>query len=746
MLDWLHTTHQLPSMDQNVTIATFPIEGDPMNSTRRGLKSNVNVTRGDALLTIPRRLMMSRATAFASEIGEVIHALDEILNDKWILSIHLLYEWFSKSSLFQPYLDTIPAPNREKTTNVLFWTEQDLNLLQCNSDLQCQVADRIRKEQKLTTTMYNEIQPLLTSFFPKDTFTYSNFAWAYGTVKARCFTINVTATYGTNFVQHNANENTKYKIKPGLLSILVPLGDLFNHHNSNPPLQHGAYEFNDELDALVVYADQTYKVNDELFISYGILTNPDLLMSYGFIMLDNAFETVGFRLTVDMSVGNKEQDKRDAPLVNTHLPMEEVRRGLYKSRGIWTKNDDTSLKNKIKIVETHIGLDGRTSTPFKEALRIRELSWCDLIKCSSQSSTPTMPGGPTKNDNKDRQTTLSESMPTLDKDLQQAVADAMKGMFPGSGEKDDDKNNKPSIDPTIPVLSAQEMADLKVVKATASTMDTSLPLKGSHEAQVCDVLLRGAEILLKAYPTSLENDLLWLGRAPRTKDHAQTTTPDNKQDEQDELDRDGWTTSTSSTATTALDALTPRAYQAMLLRIETKRILHSIVLENLHCLRKAHNMSYVANNRQLTKEPTLPLNADERTKEMELKRKTIHKQMSEHFTAENSEWDRAWRHWRRKIHLVWGGGNGPDPTERGALDEKIERVISVNAQRIADALNSEMIKQWNQKDMDEKIERVTSANAQRKTDATDVAPFSGDTIEEQQRKDMETFAERNGEL
>jgi hypothetical protein len=337
-------------------------------------------------------------------------------------------------------------------------------------------------------------------------------------------------------------------------------------------------------------------------------------------------------------------------------------------------------------------------------------------------------------------------MPTLDKDLQQAVADAMKGMFPGSGEKDDDKNNKPSIDPTIPVLSAQEMADLKVVKATASTMDTSLPLKGSHEAQVCDVLLRGAEILLKAYPTSLENDLLWLGRAPRTKDHAQTTTPDNKQDEQDELDRDGWTTSTSSTATTALDALTPRAYQAMLLRIETKRILHSIVLENLHCLRKAHNMSYVANNRQLTKEPTLPLNADERTKEMELKRKTIHKQMSEHFTAENSDWDRAWRHWRRKIHLVWGGGNGPDPTERGALDEKIERVISVNAQRIADALNSEMIKQWNQKDMDEKIERVTSANAQRKTDATDVAPFSGDTIEEQQRKDMETFAERNGEL
>ena len=57
-----------------------------------------------------------------------------------------------------------------------------------------------------------------------------------------------------------------------------------------------------------------------------------------------------------------------------------------------------------------------------------------------------------------------------------------------------------------------------------------------------------------------------------------------------------------------------------------------------------------------------------------------------------------------------------------------------------------MKSQWNQKDMDEKIERVTSVNAQKKTDAMDVASFSGDTIEEQQRRDMETFAARTGEL
>ena len=47
-----------------------------------------------------------------------------------------------------------------------------------------------------------------------------------------------------------------------------------------------------------MHADQKYSVGDEVFISYGILTNPDLLNTYGFIMLDNPFETVGFKLNL----------------------------------------------------------------------------------------------------------------------------------------------------------------------------------------------------------------------------------------------------------------------------------------------------------------------------------------------------------------------------------------------------------------------------------------------------------------
>ena len=48
-----------------------------------------------------------------------------------------------------------------------------------------------------------------------------------------------------------------------------------------------AYEFNDTNGELEVFADADYAAGDQVFISYGILTNPDLMISYGFAMPDN---------------------------------------------------------------------------------------------------------------------------------------------------------------------------------------------------------------------------------------------------------------------------------------------------------------------------------------------------------------------------------------------------------------------------------------------------------------------------
>ena len=711
MLHWLRNI--IPSIDQNVSISSFAIEGDPLNGTRRGLKAKINLERGDTIITLPRKLFMSRSTAFESPIGDLLYELKDVLSDKWILTLHLLYEWYNKHSIFKHYLSTIPKPNTISSTNVLFWTEHDINLLQCNNDLQCQIGDRIKKEQKLTRTMYNEIKPLMITMFPENAFTYNNFAWSYGTVKSRCFTVNITSTYGTNFL--NNNNNNKYNIKPGLLSILVPFGDLFNHHNSNPPLQHGAYEFNDELDALVVKADEKYNINDEVFISYGILTNPDLLMSYGFIMLDNSFETVGFRLSVDMS-----SSKSNEMTYENHLtPMHDIRHDLYTKSGL-LKKDDTS---QDKILETHIGLDGRTSSSFIEAIRIRELSWCDIIKCSDNYKNRNVPLPSFKNHQKQEQPSFQSPTPgsiqNLEADLKRAVSNAMKDIIPDSGGSHGSNinnnidENKSDIRKNS--LSPKEIHDIKLAKQAALKLDTAKPITGTHEALVCNVLLKGAEILLNGYPTTLKEDLRWLGMVPS-------------------VDEDGWSYDSSSTTTaTNVKSLLdhPRAYQAILLRIETKRILHSIVLENLNCLRNAHNISYYERKKELINELPIPLNVDLHTKKMEEKRNSIHNKMNKHFTYKMVQWDTLWKSWRKRIHLVWGGGNNPDPTKRDLLDKKFKRILEQNVHHIAAAIKkttNAVIKQQQQ----HKKEELSSS-------PIDVS------IEDQQMKDLETFAERTGE-
>ena len=87
--------------------------------------------------------------------------------------------------------------------------------------------------------------------------------------------------------------------------------------------------------------------------------------------------------------------------------------------------------------------------------------------------------------------------------------------------------------------------------------------------------------------------------------------------------------------------------------------------------------------------------------------------------------------WRKRIHLVWGGGNNPDPTKRDLLDKKFKRILEQNVHHIAAAIKkttNAVIKQQQQ----HKKEELSSS-------PIDVS------IEDQQMKDLETFAERTGE-
>ncbi len=114
-----------------------------------------------------------------------------------------------------------------------------------------------------------QLAPALSGLYPPGTFTAEGFSWAVATVAARAFSLNVTERYGHTIVEPE---------DAGVNPIIVPFADLFNHHNSQPALQF-SYEYDDTLRALSVYADQDYRAGDQLFISYGVLSNADLMLT-----------------------------------------------------------------------------------------------------------------------------------------------------------------------------------------------------------------------------------------------------------------------------------------------------------------------------------------------------------------------------------------------------------------------------------------------------------------------------------
>ena len=355
-LDWL-VTKEFPKHD--LKIKYFPTVGT--NALHRGLTSTVDKKRGDVLLRIPSSMFMSKLSASRSKIGKVLDMLAAVVGEKVVLALHTLYESFQPDSEWKAYLDIMPPLN--EMNNVLFWSEQDIALLQCPQEWQCPLIARARKQKNKVAKLFSELQPVMNEFFKPNQFTYDNFAWAYAISLSRSFALNITEKHGHSIVGDKKEDAKNY----GMLSLMVPFCDFLNHHNAYPALQF-SYDYNDTTKELVVYADKDYKAGEEVMISYGIMTNPDLLITYGFVLPNNAFETVGFALGLDQA----------------------------------KEGDDPLLSHKLKLLkkqqlepnmQTHIALDGQPSPRFLEGMRIRELAKSYILPASSCGNPDNVPPG-----------------------------------------------------------------------------------------------------------------------------------------------------------------------------------------------------------------------------------------------------------------------------------------------------------------------------------------------------------------
>ena len=93
------------------------------------------------------------------------------------------------------------------------------------------------------------------------------FIWAYQCVNSRSWSVT-----DENEVKQN---------------VLVPLADMLNH---KPGAGVGSMSFDKEY--FMINATQDYAAGEQVFDNYGIKSNYDLLSTYGFVLEENAYDSM----------------------------------------------------------------------------------------------------------------------------------------------------------------------------------------------------------------------------------------------------------------------------------------------------------------------------------------------------------------------------------------------------------------------------------------------------------------------
>ncbi|XP_046383194.1 actin-histidine N-methyltransferase [Ischnura elegans] len=247
-----------------------------------GLIADKDFERGDLLLSIPRKLMLTVERAKESVLGSLLSS-DAVLQHmpNVALALTLLVEKFSSYSFWKPYINTLPT----KYTTVLNFQPNELQELKGSPTLetalkQCRnIARQYAYFHKVFQTMDDPASLLL-----RDVFTYEQYRWAVSTVMTR-----------QNFVPGDVQPGEMQSEKnPALVNAFIPMWDMCNHTNGELTTD---YE-EEEGGRSICHALQNFSKGSQIFIFYGSRPNSDLLVHNGFVFPKNEHDSLALRLGV----------------------------------------------------------------------------------------------------------------------------------------------------------------------------------------------------------------------------------------------------------------------------------------------------------------------------------------------------------------------------------------------------------------------------------------------------------------
>ncbi len=228
----------------------------------RGAKAIETINTGEVMMEIPIKLMMSPVHAFADPVvGTCLKSSQDLLRGDVLLTVYIMYEILKGSdSFYEPFIAILPEPG-----SIVQWTEEELRALQDDS-----IAYRAHNRRKMLRTTYQKSIVALCERFPDvfnvEQYTHDLFLFAWFCIQARAFGRRLPWT------------------------ALVPFADCLNHANVATKYDYNID--NNGIFRMMPTGTNSYQQGSEVFNSYGRRPNDNLLLDYGFSLLDNQWDAL----------------------------------------------------------------------------------------------------------------------------------------------------------------------------------------------------------------------------------------------------------------------------------------------------------------------------------------------------------------------------------------------------------------------------------------------------------------------
>lgn len=225
----------------------------------RGLFADRDITAGTPLIQVPWELSISVDDSHG-EFGWDAE-----------LACRLLEKMEDAASPWASYAAFLPT----NFSSVTAWTDEQIAELQVDEAIQAvhELRDHLQYQAKLASSLH----PALAA---------DRIAWALLMVHSRSFWLEVPPVY---------MEQVRPRPQSTKLRVLVPFADQFNHaFKPSDSTCDTPWELQSSVDGLhfQVVADRNFQKGEQLTFDYGHSKNIELLVSYGFLIPENAADTV----------------------------------------------------------------------------------------------------------------------------------------------------------------------------------------------------------------------------------------------------------------------------------------------------------------------------------------------------------------------------------------------------------------------------------------------------------------------